>query len=665
MRRAAARAGSADLTRLAGGALLALPGLAVVYLGFNAGGFFPGATGLAAVVLIAVLAVRIVAAPDPLAGFSPAVALALLAMVLLSLWTLGSSAWSDSDSRALVEFDRVLLYAAALALFGTVERTPANVRRMLAGLALGMLVVCGAGLISRTLPDLLPVLPNRENSRLSYPLSYSNAVGLLAALATVFCFHFSADESGARWSRILGAAAVPALAATLLLTFSRAGIGALALALVVYAVVARPRGLAGAALAVLPASAVAAAAAYAADALAQPDPTTATAVAQGRNVLLIVAAAALGAGAVRWATLGLDRRLSALTVSRRTGRRAAAAVAVAFVAVVVATGLPGAVATQVERFTDQNEVPVGTQRDRLTEVGNNGRVDNWRVALDMFDEARLHGVGAGTYPVRWARDRPLPATVNDGHSLYLESLGELGLVGGGLLLLALATILVGAAVRTSQGPRALYGAVFTGLLTWVVHAGVDWDWEMPVGTLWVFAAGGLVLADAPGADRGARPPGAVLRVGLSLALLVVAITPASVALSQKRLNQSVDAFREGDCTRSVQRALQSNRAVPSRAEPLQLMAFCDARVPGLAGLSIRQMDAAVRRDPENWEFQYSLALVRGAAGRDPRPAARRALELNPWEPLTRQAVKRFATASRRAWVRRARSAQLPFQAQRR
>ena len=66
-------------------------------------------------------------------------------MVLLSLWTLGSSAWSDSDSRALLEFDRVLLYAVALALFGTVERTPANVRRMLAGLALGMLVVCGAG----------------------------------------------------------------------------------------------------------------------------------------------------------------------------------------------------------------------------------------------------------------------------------------------------------------------------------------------------------------------------------------------------------------------------------------------------------------------------------------------------------------------------------------
>ena len=145
----------------------------------------------------------------------------------------------------------------------------------------------------------------------------------------------------------------------------------------------------------------------------------------------------------------------------------------------------------------------------------------------------------------------------------------------------------------------------------------------------------------------------------------MAITPASVALSQKRLNQSVDAFRAGDCTRSVQRALQSNRAVPSRAEPLQLMAFCDARVPGLAELSIRQMDAAVRRDPENWEFQYSLALVRGAAGRDPRPAARRALALNPWEPLTRQAVKRFATGSRRAWVRRARSAQLPFQAQRR
>ena len=43
----------------------------------------------------------------------------------------------------------------------------------------------------------------------------------------------------------------------------------------------------------------------------------------------------------------------------------------------------------------------------------------------------------------------------------------------------------------------------------------------------------------------------------------------------------------------------------------------------------------MRRDPADWEYRYALALVRGAARRDPRPAAADALRLNPKQPEAR------------------------------
>ena len=58
----------------------------------------------------------------------------------------------------------------------------------------------------------------------------------------------------------------------------------------------------------------------------------------------------------------------------------------------------------------------------------------------------------------------------------------------------------------ARGPdRPVYAAVFAVLLAWAVHAGVDWDWQMPVVTIVFFSLGGFVLArSAP--DHGAVAP---------------------------------------------------------------------------------------------------------------------------------------------------------------
>ena len=63
----------------------------------------------------------------------------------------------------------------------------------------------------------------------------------------------------------------------------------------------------------------------------------------------------------------------------------------------------------------------------------------------------------------------------DAHSLYLETLAELGLVGLALLVLALAPPLV-------AGFRGVEAAATGGYVAFLIHAGLDWDWELPAVT---------------------------------------------------------------------------------------------------------------------------------------------------------------------------------------
>ena len=64
------------------------------------------------------------------------------------------------------------------------------------------------------------------------------------------------------------------------------------------------------------------------------------------------------------------------------------------------------------------------------------------------------------------------------------------------------------------------------------------------------------------------------------------------------------------------------------------------------------MNQAVRRDPGSWETYYTLAIAQAAAGIDPRPAAARALRMDPLEALTQQEAREFRTSRPTEWVNR-------------
>jgi O-antigen ligase len=637
---------------------------ATVYLSFNAGGFFAGAPALLAAVLGVALTVRIVVAEQPFAGIGPWLGVAIGALGLFAVWTLASAWWSHAPARAMISFDRLLLYWLALVLFGSLPRDARTLRWALRAFAAAVVAVAVAGLATRLLPDVWSAPASVQNHRLSYPLTYWNSLGILVGVGIVLCTHLAAAADRSRLTKVLAAGALPLLAATLYFTFSRGSIATVLLGLLVYAALARPKGLVSVALAAVPTVLVALVVCYGADLLATGHYASSPGVVEGHRVAAAVLVCALIAALVRLALCAaLDPRLERVHVSPATRRRTlTVAVPVALLAIVVAAivvDLPHLLDTQYERFTaDTGASSSGDLRNRLTSVSNNGRLSQWRVALDDgFSPHPLDGTGAGTFAELWSEHGVAGLKVENAHSLYVEVLAELGVPGLLMLLTAIVALLGGLASALRGPERQLQAALLAAAVAWLVHAGFDWDWQMPATIIWLFGLGGMAIARPAG--QPARELGRFPRVALGIGCLVLIVTPVLMALSQARLDSAVAALERGDCGAATSDALAAAHLVSPRPEPYQLLGFCDSRA-GQHELAVRMLETAVDKDPKSWESFYGLALVTGAAGRDPRPAARRAFELAPHEPLARNAVARFRSNDPEVWRRRASTARLPL-----
>lgn len=672
--RAAASAAFARLTiarprPIARALIVALPAVLLAYLSFASGGFFPLTTALVGLLVGLMLVVRVTVGSDPFEGFGAALAVSLGAFGLLGAWMLASMLWDASALRAILEFDRLLLYLLGAALVGSVAWRARERRWMVSLTVASLFGVCVLSLASRLVPSLWTVGEDFAAEPLNYPLGYSNALGIFAGLGVVLAFHLTTDERGPRLVRVLAALAVPALAATVLLTFSRGAIVATALALVAYLVLGRPRGLLAGALASAPPAAYALSRVYEADLVASALPSAPAALAQARGLAVAILGACLVAAALRALGLVLDSWMARIRVGRTTRRVAAAtlfaAPLVAALVVALSFDVPRVVASQYERVTGVDP-GYGATRDRLTAPGASGRFQEWAVAWERFEEEPLTGGGAGTYQALWAERRPVDRELRDAHSLYFEVASELGAVGLALTVAAIGAILVGLLARCRGPERALHAALASAWLGWAVHAGIDWDWEVPALTMpfLLLAVAGLTARTkdpgrTPEPGRRSGSPTRLTRVLVGVGLLVLLVTPALVAVSQVRLESSLRAWKQGDCSRTIDDALGSLDALPVRTEPFELVAYCDARF-GLNDLADDAMRSAIARDPRSWDLWYGLAMVHGAAGRDPRPAMAEAVRLNPLEPMTIEGARLFRTDDPEEWERRALSARLPI-----
>lgn len=648
--------------RVSGAALLLLPAGLTAYLAFNAGGYFPTASAFVVIILAVGLALRVTGSAAPFEGWSRWSLVGAGSLGLFALLTLLSITWSHAPELGLLAFDLALTYTLTILLFASVGHTRLRLLWVLRAAAAVIFVICGMSLITRVLPHAWPTSPNIANNRLSFPVTYWNVLGLLAVFGILLCTNFASRASDSLVSRAAGAAALPVLASTLYFTFSRGSIGVCIIGLVVYVLIARPRGLLSALLSAGVATAIALKADYDANLLAGLDPTTPGAVHQGHHVAVVIVACALGAGLLR-AALGivLDRPILRIRLKPKTARRVSRTgwVVLAVAVMIVAVALSGRISHEYHQFFKPPAANTSVDlRSRLTDPSNNGRVELWKVAWHQFKAKPLLGQGAGTFQNAFLQHRTTNLYVVNAHSLYLETLDELGVVGLVLLLVAILSILVRTAMRARGRDRPAYAAVFALILAWAIESGVDWDWQMPVVTLLVFALGGFMLAKdaapgrgestAGGSERQPRRVSPPARTAMGVVCLLLTVAPAYVWLSQRKLNQADSAFAAGYYRAATDDALSSISILGIRPEAYELIAYSDLH-RDMPGLAIRAMRKAVSLDQNSWSYAYGLALMEAAGGLNPLPEASRALILNPKEPLAQNAWQTFRGDTPSEW----------------
>jgi hypothetical protein len=430
---------------------------------FN-GGYFDRPRLWAAIAAWALLAVAAVARPRPLPA-STAGRLALGGLLALTAWTGLSLTWAPDGSPAGDDLQRLLLYLPYLAAAIAVVR-----RRLAEPLLLAAITgACAYGLAERFgVIDLTPVAT--AGDRLAYPLSYWNGTGAFAALGLILAAALTGDRARSPALRSAAAASAPPLALTLILTFSRGGLGALAAGLLVLLALAPTRARIGGVL-------VVAAGGLAAGVLAAAFGGLRTEAGSGPAALPFLLAAM--AGCALAARLRSDAPIPWL-------RKAALAAAVA-----VLIGTVGAL-LGVERVPGRDVPEAGPER--LASVQSN-RYAYWKVAVETFADQPLTGEGSGGFRTAWLREREFRESVRDAHSLYLETAAELGLVG----LLALGLLIAGCVLAASRAGPTAAGSI-AALAAFGLHAGIDWDWELPALTLVALAlAAGLIASREPGA----------------------------------------------------------------------------------------------------------------------------------------------------------------------
>ena len=593
---------------------------AVAGLAAPQGSYFPTSWGWALFAFAAVSALALVLADRIEIG--PWTLATLAALVVAVAWVAATLVWSANPSQSVSEIQRDLVYVAAALGFAVLVRAGA-VPRVLGGVLVGITVICSYALSRRLFPDTIGALESFSSYRLHDPLGYWNALGVFAVMGTFLAAY--AAVTARRWvlRAAAGAAIVPIVLA-LYFTFSRGAWYALIIAAAIAIAVDRRRlrfvtGL----LFVVPAPAAAVWIASNAVGLTRLEVALELASRDGRHVAkwLLVLVPLGAVGALVFALLERYVR-PPRPVRIAYGVALLAGLSVALVLVFARAGGPVDLAS---RAYDSFRVRGGTGKSNLNErlflLSANGRIDLWNVAWENGLEHPWVGSGAGTYEQNWLEHRPFGGVARDGHSLYFEWLSDVGRVGLSLIVVAFALPLA-AFVRARRHPAAV--PALAAYLAFVVHAGVDWDWEMPAVVVTALLCGLslAVLADGerlrviPRTGQWAAAGGAI---ALTLVGLVVAFGNAAIAASEA-------ADDRGDYLEAKRQAQRAVRWAPWSASSWQSL--------GHAQLSLDQRRRAresfleaLERAPSDWSIWYDL----GTASDDPekRRAYRRAEQLNP------------------------------------
>jgi hypothetical protein len=597
--------------------------------------------------LVVACAIGVVARPTRVTGPTT---LALAGLLGLGAWSLSSTAWADSVQSAVVSGNRWLVYGALLLLMLLFLRSE---RRSAA-----LLTAVGVGVVAVALSVLLRLLGSDPGTlflggRLNSPLGYINGEGCLFVMGVWLCM--AAAES--RRAHMAGPAAGMATLMACLALLSQSRGTALAMLGSVIAVVALTPGSTRRVYGLLVVAGGVALAApdllHIYDQHAGSTIPVAAGHAAGRAALL--SAAAVG---VVWAvvTHGWE--------SVPNGAKARARIAGSWLLVVplvLVLGLAVGSAHRLERdvrsqwhsFTHLAEpqesaaAASSASHSRLLSGAGN-RYDYWRIAWRVWRDNPVLGVGAGNYPRSYYEHRATAEDIDQPHSIELQVLSELGLVGVLVLAGFIGGIVWGAvrmrpAAARSPRSRALMVGGLGAFVAWLVQTSVDWMHLLPGLTAIALAGVAVLVRPRGGPLPAARPvadsrskrarlgrPAFALGAGAVVATLIV----AGASLSRQGLSDIYRSRAQSELVSHPEAALKDvNRSLDIDADSVQsyyVKAAALARF-GQASAAEAALKDALAHEPDNF---VTWTLLGDIARRENRTAVAerdyaKAYRLNP------------------------------------
>jgi hypothetical protein len=556
-------------------------------------------------------------------------------------WTWLGAGWSRSEELSLIEVGRVGTYAGVFAL-GACVLTWRSAGALVRGLAAGIAVVCALAVLSKLVPSLFPTDPTQHyyaTPRLRYPFDYSDGVGEFAALGIPLLWYLAA-AGRTIWGRALAASGLPVVLLCLAMTVSRGGILAAAVSTIVFLALSPdrlPRLLTGL-VAALGTSVLVLAL------LARKGLTNtlfgAAPADQRHSMLVIVVVVVVAVAMVQAAVSWVGRRWTRprwTIPSARAARVTGALIVAVLVAGIVAFFATGAAHHLWIEFKQPNATASSNTYFRLLSVAGSHRYQYWQVAIHAFESSPWKGIGPGTFQYYWAQHQTLGEYVLNAHSLWIETLAELGVIGLALIGGFFAWVLIGGSVRALRLPReqrALRAGAVATVAAFCAAAAFDWVWQIgavPMVTM-LLCAVCVSRASVSGRRRliGAWPTRGVLGLA-SLAALWTIVVPLATTVEVRR---SQAAAQHGRLAAALKDAADAQQVEPGAASPRLQQALLLEQLGDIRGAAAAVAQAEVR-SPTDWQIWLVASRIATEQNR-PHDALRdylRAKALNPTSPI--------------------------------
>jgi len=244
--------------------------------------------------------------------------------------------------------------------------------------------------------------------------------------------------------------------------------------------------------------------------------------------------------------------------------------------------------------------------NHLLSTSGSGRWQFWSAAVSEFRAHPLNGGGAGSWQAWWLQHGSLPLPSQFAHSLYLEALGELGilgllLIGGAVLVAVVGGIRSALALQSGEvAAAAACGIAF------FAAAAYDWVWQLAGVAIVGVGMLGFALGALPAERAGAWGRVGTLRPILALVAVAAIIPQYAVLAASSHMSNSQDAYNAGNAARARSEALAAKAIEPWAASPYLQLGFI-AEGEGHFTAAARWAHEAIRHSRRDWSLWASAA----------------------------------------------------------